>query len=115
MDAPERMDEQMAKATTAQKPDAAKKKGDSGKAIKAKSKVPAKAKAGQSSPNVFARIVNYFSDVRTEMRRVVWPTRDEVFNSSVVVVVTLFFFVFFTLVVDQIVIQILSLINRIGG
>lgn len=77
----------MAKATTAEsntKP---------AKSTKAK---PAK----PSKPSVFARLGQYFRDVRSEMKRVVWPNRPEVFNSSVVVVVTLLFFVFISLVID---------------
>jgi preprotein translocase subunit SecE len=76
------------------------------------------AKAGKSSqaakPNVFARLGQYFKDVRAEMRRVVWPQRPEVLNSSVVVIVTLLFFVAFTFVVDSVVFQVLRLIRQIG-
>lgn len=60
-------------------------------------------------PNIFARIAQYFRDVRSEMKRVVWPNRTEVLNSSVVVVVTLIFFVFFALIVDTLVVQALEL------
>ncbi|MCX8007888.1 MAG: preprotein translocase subunit SecE [Coriobacteriia bacterium] len=54
----------------------------------------------KDKPNVFKRISKYFSDVRQEMKRVVWPSREEVVNSSIVVVVTLLFFIAFTFVVD---------------
>ncbi|GAV32343.1 MAG: preprotein translocase subunit SecE [Anaerosomatales bacterium] len=56
----------------------------------------------KDKPNIFARIGGYFRDVRQEMKRVVWPSREEVVNSSVVVVVTLLFFVAFTFVIDSI-------------
>ena len=49
------------------------------------------------------------------MKRVVWPQRPEVLNSSIVVVVTLIFFVAFTFIVDSIVVQALRLITQIGG
>jgi len=52
-------------------------------------------------PNLFARIGRYFVDVRIEMKRVVWPNRTEVVNSSIVVVLTLLFFVAFTFVIDS--------------
>jgi len=59
------------------------------------------AKPGKAAkPNVFVRIRKYFKDVRTELKRVVWPSRQEVISSSVVVIVTLLFFVAFTAVVD---------------
>ena len=53
-------------------------------------------------PNVFTRVGRYFGDVRTELKRVVWPQPTEVKNATVVVVMTLFAFVFFVLIVDQI-------------
>ena len=68
-----------------------------------------------SKPNVFARVSKYFGDVRAEMRRVVWPTRPDVANSSVVVIVTLIFFTVFTFTLDQVVILIIGLIAKIGG
>jgi len=96
----------MAKATNAEitkNGDKPVKTGKPGKAPKA------------AKPNVFARLGQYFRDVRSEMRRVVWPGRQEVLNSSVVVVVTLIFFVTFTFIVDTIVYQFLALIRQIGG
>ena len=60
------------------------------------------AKKSAAKPNVFSRIGKYFTDVRTELRLVVWPSRNEVINSSIIVVVTLIFFILFTLVIDNI-------------
>ncbi len=57
--------------------------------------------AKAAKPNIFARISKGFSDVRIEMKRVVWPSRAEVINSSVVVIITLLFFVAFTFIVDN--------------
>jgi preprotein translocase subunit SecE len=71
--------------------------------------------AGASKPNVFKRLGKYFTDVRAEMRRVVWPGRTEVINSSVVVIVTLLFFTLFTFVVDAVVVVIVDAIASLGG
>ncbi len=92
----------MAKATTA---DQAIKTGKPGKA-------PAPAK-----PGFFARLGNYFRDVRSEMKRVVWPTRPEVINSSVVVIVTLIFFAAFIALTDIVVQRIITALGsiKIGG
>jgi preprotein translocase subunit SecE len=68
----------------------------------------------QGKPNIFARLGQYFKDVRSEMKRVVWPQRPEVLNSSVVVIVTLIFFVALTFFLDSIVIQVLRLIRQMG-
>jgi preprotein translocase subunit SecE len=51
--------------------------------------------------NVFARFGKYVGDVRVEMKRVVWPNRKEVINSSIVVIMTLMFFVAFTFLIDS--------------
>jgi preprotein translocase subunit SecE len=101
----------MAKATTAgnaaldgkaAKPDKPVKSGKPGRAPSAE------------KPNLFARLVSYLRDVRAEMTRVVWPTRPEVLNSSVVVITTLLFFILLITLVDQIVIQFLKLLARLG-
>ena len=57
--------------------------------------------AKTAKPNIFARISTGLTNVRNEMKRVVWPNRKEVVNSSVVVIVTLLFFVAFTFIVDS--------------
>lgn len=62
----------------------------------------AQANSTVAKPNVFSRFGKYLKDVRTELRRVIWPSKAEVINSSIVVIVTLIFFVLFTLVVDNI-------------
>jgi preprotein translocase subunit SecE len=78
-------------------------------------KVSKPAKAGKpAKPNIFARLMQYLRDVRSEMKRVVWPGRPEVINSSVVVIVTLVFFVVFTFIVDSLAVQLLQLIEQIG-
>jgi len=92
------------------------------KATPADSSKPKKTGAGSKSaktaatkkPNVFARLGTYLRDVRSEMKRVVWPGREEVVNSSIVVVVTLIFFVFFTLIVDAVVVQALDLLQGLS-
>jgi preprotein translocase subunit SecE len=95
----------MAKAITADKP--------------AKSEKPAKTpKASKSSkPNVFKRLGQYFKDVRSEMRRVVWPNRTEIYNSSVVVIVTLVVFGIGVALLDTAVVYVLGALAkiRIGG
>jgi preprotein translocase subunit SecE len=93
----------MAKATTA---DIAQKSDKPAKA--AKPSKPAK-------PNVFVRLTGYLRDVRSEMKRVVWPNRPEVINSSVVVVTTLIFFTLFITLTDLIVQRLVFLIQKIGG
>ncbi len=99
----------MAKASAAE-PNMMKAKADKSKPEKAQKSKPSK----PSKPSIFARLTQYLRDVRSEMKRVVWPDRPEVINSSIVVVVTLLFFVVFTFVVDTIVVQALELLSNLG-
>jgi len=62
----------------------------------------AQSKKSAAKLGVFARIGKYLKDVRTELRRVIWPSRKDVVSSSVIVVITLLFFMLFTLVIDNI-------------
>ncbi len=62
----------------------------------------AQSKKSAAKPSIFKRFGTYLKDVRTELRRVIWPSRKNVVNSSIVVIVTLVFFVFYTLIIDNI-------------
>jgi preprotein translocase subunit SecE len=53
-------------------------------------------------PNVWQRLVRYFNDVKAEMRRVVWPSRAEIINSSWIVVITLAIFIVLIFALDQV-------------
>jgi preprotein translocase subunit SecE len=75
----------------------------------------AKAAKAASKPNVFARLGRYFNDVRAEMRRVVWPSRPEVINSSGIVIVTLIIFVVLILIYDQIALLVVNTLSSLGG
>jgi preprotein translocase subunit SecE len=99
--------EHMAKGATPEKA----KKAEKPTKPATKSGKPAK----QAKPSIFARLGSYFRDVRSEMKRVVWPNRSEVLNSSVVVITTLLFFIAFIAVTDLIVAKALSLLSGIGG
>lgn len=41
------------------------------------------------------RLKAYYHDVKLEMKKVSWPTRQEVINTTIVVIVAVFFFGFF--------------------
>jgi len=66
-------------------------------------------------PNLLARFNRYLKDVWAELKRVVWPSRSEVINSSIIVLVTLLFFVVFTLIVDEASTFIITALNHLGG
>lgn len=56
------------------------------KAAKAKAKAKDKKNA---KPGFFGRIARYFGSVKSEMRRVTWPSKKELINYSVVVCASL--------------------------
>jgi preprotein translocase subunit SecE len=68
-----------------------------------------------AKPNMWQRLTRYFNDVRSEMRRVVWPTRPEIVNSSWIVVITLVIFIVLIGLFDQISTVIIGALARVGG
>lgn len=67
-------------------------KVEASKAVSKKDAAPAKkakAKKKNEKPGFFARIKNYFRSVKSEMKRVVWPSKKEFINYSVAVCVSL--------------------------
>jgi len=58
------------------------------------------------------RIREYTKDVGVEMRKVSWPTRDELRDSTVVVIVTVLLVAAFIGIVDQILNRVVALIFR---
>ncbi len=51
---------------------------------------------------MFNKIVSFIREVRTEMARVTWPTRDELQNSTTVVILVSIAFAVFIFFVDNI-------------
>ncbi len=44
----------------------------------------------------------YFTDIRSEMRRVTWPTRTQVESTTLIVILSVFAFAAYFAIVDQI-------------
>ncbi|MGR1082566.1 preprotein translocase subunit SecE [Olegusella massiliensis] len=80
--------ERVAEAQAAASTEEPKAKQHLAKPLSSKVAKPAKAK----KTGFFGRIRNYFADVRSEMHRVTWPSKDELRNWSVGVIVTLVIF-----------------------
>jgi preprotein translocase subunit SecE len=47
-------------------------------------------KAKPSKPSIFARISKWFRELRSEAKKVMWPTRKQVINNTLVVIATVF-------------------------
>jgi preprotein translocase subunit SecE len=62
-----------------------------------------------------ARLADYIRETREELKKCTWPTREELKGSTVVVMVTLAILAAFTVGVDFVTSQLLSVILRIAG
>ncbi|MEE9168580.1 MAG: preprotein translocase subunit SecE [bacterium] len=51
---------------------------------------------------MFRKLSTFVQEVRSEMTRVTWPTRDELKDSTKVVIWVSFVFVVFTFIIDNI-------------
>lgn len=49
------------------------------------------------------KIINFFTDIIKEMKKVTWPKREELKESTLVVIVTSLIFAAFVYVVDKII------------
>lgn len=94
----------MTKGKAAETKKAAKDKG------KEKTKTASNKKA-QANKKKNAGLMNYLRDVRLELKRVSWPNRKEIYQSTLLVVLVVGFFILFVGVVDQILIQIIKLMT----
>jgi preprotein translocase subunit SecE len=56
------------------------------------------------------RLKLFFSETRTELKKVTWPTRQELKESTIVVIVSTFIVTIFVGVVDQIISRIIRLV-----
>ena len=61
-------------------------------AVAEKKSEPKPEKKPEKKPGVFRRLCNYLGDVRSEMRRVVWPSKEELKSYSVAIVAMLIVF-----------------------
>lgn len=40
----------------------------------------------EKKPNIFKRIARYFRDLRSEFKKIVWPSKKQVLNNTLVVI-----------------------------
>jgi len=48
-----------------------------------------------------SRTVSFYGEVKSELRKVTWPSRKEVYGTTIVVIVTVFFFGLYLFFVDS--------------
>ena len=49
------------------------------------------------------RLISFLKDVRSEMRKVIWPARAEVQSTTIIVLITVFIFAAYFWLVDNII------------
>ena len=65
--------------------------------------------------NWWTRTKEFLSEVRTEMRKVTFPTRDEVIATTIVVLITSFVFAAFLFVADRLIIWLYQgIVQKLG-
>jgi preprotein translocase subunit SecE len=87
---------------------------------KTKSAVAERGPAGAGPANqitgMFTRTADFLRDVRSEMRKVTTPSREEVRTTTTVVIVTVFAFATYFYVVDAVLSRVIqSLLHWLGG
>ena len=67
----------------------------------------------------FTRMTQFLRDVRAEMKRVSWPTANEVKNTTIITVIAVIFFSIYLFVVDQglafLITQLTNLVEWLAG
>jgi preprotein translocase SecE subunit len=63
-------------------------------------------------PRKFAELKTFFSEVKSELKKVTWPSRAEVYSTTIVVILTTIFFGFYLFGLDLILTRVEVLILR---
>jgi len=61
--------------------------------------------------NFFASIPEFFSEVKVEMKKVSFPSRDEVIGTTVVVLITSFIFAVYLWLADLVIVQLFKVVG----
>ena len=84
------------------------------KPAKADAKTKAKAKSDKK-PGFFRRILNWFGDVRTEMHKVVWPSKEELKSYTIAIIIMLIVFGVIIWLVDTGIVAVIAAFTGLRG
>ncbi|MDF2566896.1 MAG: preprotein translocase, SecE subunit, bacterial [Oscillospiraceae bacterium] len=76
----------------------------------AKDTAVVKTKEKSSKPGFFKRITRFFKDLRSELGKVVWPSKKQTYNNTIVVIVFIVIAGLFVWGLDSLFVSILNLI-----
>jgi preprotein translocase subunit SecE len=63
----------------------------------------------------YTRFIPFLKEVRTEIKKVTWPSRNEVYNTTLVVIAATLFFGFYLFFMDVIFSWVISQIKSLFG
>ncbi len=63
----------------------------------------------------YKRFANFLRDVRAEVKKVTWPSRNEVYSTTIVVIFATFFFGFYLYFMDLIFSWVITQIKALFG
>lgn len=63
----------------------------------------------------FKRIFPFIKEVRAEIKKVTWPSRNEVYSTTIVVIIATFFFGFYLFFMDIIFSWVIAQIKSLFG
>jgi preprotein translocase subunit SecE len=63
----------------------------------------------------YKRLTNFLRDVRAEIKKVTWPSRNEVYSTTIVVIFATFFFGFYLYFMDLIFSWVIKQIKALFG
>jgi preprotein translocase subunit SecE len=63
----------------------------------------------------YKRFINFLKDVRSELKKVTWPGRSEVYSTTLVVIFAMIFFGFYLFFMDLIFSWVISQIKSFFG
>ncbi|HQM74943.1 MAG TPA: preprotein translocase subunit SecE [Candidatus Saccharicenans sp.] len=63
----------------------------------------------------YKRFWNYLKEVRSELKKVTWPSRKEVYGTTVVVIVAVLFFGFYLFFIDVLASWLITQIKALFG
>ncbi len=63
----------------------------------------------------YKRFINFLKEVRAEVKKVTWPSRNEVYNTTIIVILATFFFGFYLYFMDVILSWLLARIQSLLG
>ncbi len=61
--------------------------------------------------NILKRVTRYLKEVRQELKKVTWPSRQEIISSTMVVIIAVFFFVVLVGALDFVFAELVRLIT----